>query len=533
MKNICYSIFILLTQSILFSDIIISELCDPYYNYTAERYIEIYNTGNNAVDLTNWKIKAIGNSVVIFTWELSGIIQAGEALTAGANSLNVIHNFSSAEWAGSNSTWNGSVGDGAALYNGETLIDNASSHGAFANQSTIRNTNIGFATTTFNSAEWTSFAVDYAGQGNSTPSFHNCTYPQETLSKMTVHFIDIGQGDATLIQNAGKNYLIDSGRLRSDKKLLNYLRSINVDTLQACLMTHPDYDHMGAFEGLIDSNIVINRFVMNRDTTTSAAFANLLLSLHTNNISIDTVETNIDLGWNFYTQVLSPDYVNNDFNDVNENSIVFKAQYGDISFLFTGDSEIENNTYLMANYLLDIDVLKVSHHGAINGTNDLFLEATTPEVSVISAGNNSYGHPDEIVLNMLDSIGSQVFCTADDYNTWFNEVETPEDPVNGSDDISVDDDIILETDGITIWVNGVAVYPQGVPANLTITSATASEVNLSWNAVTGATIYNIYRSANPYSGFVKIGESPTLTYTDNTISGGNKYFYYITANISK
>jgi competence protein ComEC len=532
MKNIYLSIIILLAQSILYSDIIISELCDPYYDYRADRYIEIYNTGNNEVDLTNWSIKAIGNSIEIFTWQLSGFIQAGEALTAGANSLDLIHNFSSDGWVDSNSTWNGNVGDGAALYNGTTLIDNASTHGNFENKSTIRNINIGLATTTFNSAEWTSFAVDYAGAGNSTPSYHNCDYPQETLSKMTIHFIDIGQGDATLIQNEGKNYLIDSGRYRSDRKLLNYLRSINVDTLDACLMTHPDFDHIGAFEGLIDSNIVINRFVMNRDTTTSAAFANLLLSLHGNNIPIDTVETNSDLGWNFYTEVLSPNYGNN-FNDVNENSIVFKAQYGNISFLFTGDSELQNNDYLMANYLLDIDVLKVSHHGAVNGTTDLFLDATTPVVSFISAGNNSFGHPAESVLDMLDSIGSSVFCTADDYNTWFNEVETPEDPVNGSDDTSVDDDIILETDGITIWVNGQVVYPQGVPTNLTVTSVTATEVNLSWNAVTGATIYNVYRSENPYSGFVKIGYTDTLTYTDNTISAGNKYFYYITAVNSK
>lgn len=531
-KNIYYSIIILLAQSILFSDIIISELCDPYYDYRAERYIEIYNTGENEVDLTNWSIKAIGNTNVIFTWELSGFIQSGEALTAGTSSLNVIHDFSSDGWVASNTTWNGTVGDGAVLYNGVTLVDDASTHGNFENKSTIRNANIGLATTTFNSDEWTVFAVDYSGEGNSTPSYHDCNYPQETSGNMKIHFIDIGQGDATLIQNDGKNYLIDSGRLRSDKKLLNYLRSKNVDTLQTCLMTHPDYDHIGAFEGLIDSNIVINRFVMNRDTTESASFANLLLSLHTNNIPIDTVESNIDLGWNFYTEVLSPDYANN-FNDLNENSIVFKAQYGNISFLFTGDSEIENNAYLIDNYDIDIDVLKVSHHGADNGTNDLFLDATTPLVSFISAGNNSYGHPDEIVLNMLDSIGSQVFSTADDYDTWFYEEETPEDPLNGSDDISVDDDIILETDGNTIWVNGEVVYSLGIPMNLITTSVTASEVKLSWNAVTGATLFNVYRSTDPYSGFVKIGESTTLTYSDSTISAENKYFYYITAVSSK
>lgn len=73
----------------------------------------------------------------------------------------------------------------------------------------------------------------------------------------------------------------------------------------------------------------------------------------------------------------------------------------------------------------------------------------------------------------------------------------------------------------------------GAPANLVTTSVTATEANLSWNAVSGATVYNIYRSTDPYSGFAKIGSSATLNYKDTNVSAGNKYFYYVTADNSK
>jgi len=103
-------------------------------------------------------------------------------------------------------------------------------------------------------------------------------------------------------------------------------------------------------------------------------------------------------------------------------------------------------------YDIDVEVLKVSHHGAINGTNEAFLDEVTPVVSVISSGNNSYGHPDSVVVGLLEDSGSLIYSTADDWNTWWINGSA------GSDDVSLDDDVVVETDGNSIWVDSVLVW---------------------------------------------------------------------------
>ncbi|MGC9366468.1 MAG: MBL fold metallo-hydrolase [bacterium] len=268
------------------------------------------------------------------------------------------------------------------------------------------------------------------------------------VNNLKVHFIDIGQGDACLIETGQSYYLVDAGVDRSDDKLLNYLNSVGVDTIDAGLMTHPDYDHYGEFQDLIESGVVLLRFVRNKDHKDNITFLNLLATLANYQIPVDTVDYTDSLNWGLETQILSPNY-NNGFGGYNNNSIVFTVNYGQIKFLFTGDSETENNNYLINNYNMDIDVLKVSHHGSTNGTDLNFISSTTPLISVVSSGINNYGHPSHDVISLLRIGGSLVYSTADDCSTWVG---------NGSSDYSVDDDVVVETDGVRIWVNGVLVY---------------------------------------------------------------------------
>lgn len=258
-----------------------------------------------------------------------------------------------------------------------------------------------------------------------------------------LHIIDIMQGDAILIQYEGDNYLIDSGKNRSDNKLLTYLQQNGVETIQACLLTHPDYDHLGEFEDLIESELFqVDKFIKNQDTATTVSYLSLMDYLDTYEIPIQIVDYQSDLNWSIQTDVLSPNYENG-FNDANDNSIVIKIILGEISILLMGDSEEDNNNYLLNYYNLDIDILKVSHHGAVNGTNQAFIDEATPAISILSSGNNGYGHPAISVTQMLLAAGSFVFSTADDYLTH----------TNGSDDVTVDDDIVVETDGSSVWVN--------------------------------------------------------------------------------
>lgn len=269
---------------------------------------------------------------------------------------------------------------------------------------------------------------------------------------LKLHFIDVRQGDAILIQYEGENYLVDSGKNLSSDKLITYLDSIGVTILNCCLITHPDFDHYGEFEDLIESGIfIINRFIVNKDTSTNVTYQSLMDLLLTENIPVDSVDYQDELEWTVDADILSPDYENG-FSGNNDNSIVIKMSLGEIDFLLTGDSCEDNNQYLMNNYDLDVEVLKVSHHGGIDGTSEAFLAHTTPILSIISSGNNSYGHPSPEVIGLLQDAGSEIYSTADDWNTWWINGG------NGSNDESLDDDIFVETDGISIWVNGQLVW---------------------------------------------------------------------------
>jgi beta-lactamase superfamily II metal-dependent hydrolase len=269
---------------------------------------------------------------------------------------------------------------------------------------------------------------------------------------LKVHFIDVKQGDAILIQYEGENYIIDSGKNLSSNKLINYVDSVGVTTLNACLITHPDFDHYGEFEDLIESGLFnIERFIRNKNISTNVSYIRLMNLLQTENIPVDSVDHENDLNWSMSTDILSPNY-DNGFSGTNNNSIVIKMSLGEIDFLFTGDSVEDNNQYLLDTYDLDIEVLKVSHHGGIDGTSEAFLAEVTPIVSVISSGNNSYGHPSQTVIGLLEDIGTLIYSTADDWNTWWINGG------NGSDDISLDDDVLVETDGENIWVNNELVW---------------------------------------------------------------------------
>ncbi|MBU8870220.1 MAG: endonuclease [Gemmatimonadales bacterium] len=166
-KVFAHLIMTLLVLSVLVpvvqADILVSELCDPRYDYLTDRYIEIYNSGPTAVDLTGWKVVAVGNGVEIFTWNLSGSIAAGDALVAGDQTTVDVFpvDFPDEAWSNSNATWNGNINDGARLKNGSgVVIDDIVVPGSnFENDTMVRNENITSPSLSFNVAEWTSTPV--------------------------------------------------------------------------------------------------------------------------------------------------------------------------------------------------------------------------------------------------------------------------------------------------------------------------------------------------------------------------------------
>ncbi|MFZ1947052.1 MAG: endonuclease [bacterium] len=159
--------------------ILISEMCDPQLNYTTDRFVEIYNSGAEAVDLAGWSLVAMGNGGAIFTWSLLGSIASGEALVAGdATTVTGFPvDFPDEAWSTSNGLWNGKVGDGAKLLDSAgVLVDYAVVAGtAFENADYVRKYGIVLPNTTYTATEWTSTQVNLATDAS--PGSHSTTPP--------------------------------------------------------------------------------------------------------------------------------------------------------------------------------------------------------------------------------------------------------------------------------------------------------------------------------------------------------------------
>jgi endonuclease I len=162
------------------SAIFLSELCDPANNYMTDRFIEIYNPGPDAVDLTGWSVVAIANNVDVTTWTLSGTIAAGQAKVCG-NTTTVTGftvDFQNAQWGASGYyNWNGKAGDGAKiLAPGSTITDIVVATGTlFENSDMVRNSDITAPNTTYTPSEWTITAVTLATSAS--PGSHNGSTP--------------------------------------------------------------------------------------------------------------------------------------------------------------------------------------------------------------------------------------------------------------------------------------------------------------------------------------------------------------------
>ncbi len=161
------------------ANIIISEVCDPRLNYASDRFLEVYNTGDQAADLTGWRLVAVANNVDVFTWNLSGLIDAHQALVAGDATTVVAFPvaFADEAWSGANGNWNGKVGDGARLVDPSgTTVDLVVVAGtAFENADYVRNASVTAPSPVYVAAQWAATAVDLATQA--TPGTHNTGAP--------------------------------------------------------------------------------------------------------------------------------------------------------------------------------------------------------------------------------------------------------------------------------------------------------------------------------------------------------------------
>lgn len=228
-----------------------------------------------------------------------------------------------------------------------------------------------------------------------------------------VNFYDVGQGDSIFIQtHLGNQILIDGGPTDKAVNELGNDMPFFDRTIDLLILTHPHTDHVA---GLVDilRRFKVKKVVLPEVDSDVPAYDKFLELIEEKNIEkiygITGQRIYLDTATVFDIYYPSPGKL--DKKDLNDTSIVGKLSFGKTSFLFIGDAgfTVENN--ILPKYDLDVDVLKVGHHGSRFSTSLSLLAETTPEYSVISVGENTYGHPTQEVLDRLNSSGSQVFRT--------------------------------------------------------------------------------------------------------------------------
>lgn len=227
---------------------------------------------------------------------------------------------------------------------------------------------------------------------------------------LTVTWLDVGQGDAAVIQCGGQSMLIDGGKPEKSSYIYAWLQQHGLSYLDVIVATHVDADHIGGLSGALNYASVGTAYCP-ETTGTTETFQSFVkyLAKRDRSITVPTAGETFALG-GAQVQILGPLHSAEDSND---NSIVLKVSFGATSFLFTGDAErTEEQDLLNAGVNLQSTVLKVGHHGSDTSTSYPFLRAVAPQYAVISVGaGNSYGHPTEAVLSRLRDAGVTTFRT--------------------------------------------------------------------------------------------------------------------------
>lgn len=228
--------------------------------------------------------------------------------------------------------------------------------------------------------------------------------------ELEVHFIDVGQGDSTLIISDGATMLIDAGDDSKGTLIQNYLQKRGIQKLDYLILTHPDSDHIGGAPVIITKFEIDTVFVSNYKKD-NATYLKLIQALDDKRLKYSTPEvgSTYPLGGAEFT-ILAP---NKEYSDPNNASIALLIQNGENKWLFSGDAEENAEKDILSNDIdLQADVYKVGHHGSKTSTSEDFFKAVKPTYAVIScAEGNSYGHPHAQTMNSLRMNSVKVYRT--------------------------------------------------------------------------------------------------------------------------
>ncbi len=230
-------------------------------------------------------------------------------------------------------------------------------------------------------------------------------------NNLNIHYMDVGQADSILITLNGSAMLIDAGNNDDGRDVVDYLTSQNISKLDYVIGTHPHEDHIGGLDDVI-KGFKIEKLIMPKAQTNTKTFEDVLDAAKKKKLSVTTpkIGATYSLADAEFT-ILS--CRNDTPENLNLSSVVIRLVYGENSFIFCADAEIENeNDMLNSKYELKSNVIKLGHHGSSTSSSEKFLKAVDPGLAIISVGkDNDYGHPHSKIVKRLNRLGIKAYRT--------------------------------------------------------------------------------------------------------------------------
>ena len=230
------------------------------------------------------------------------------------------------------------------------------------------------------------------------------------MDGLYVHYIDVGQGDSELVCCNGEYMLIDAGEPDASDAVLEYLDALGIDRLDYLVCTHGHSDHCGGLDAVVESLGVETVFTSPYagDSPSYEIFTDAVYDAGLE-LTVPVLEESYRLGEASFSFIGPLE----DYDNLNDDSLVMRLEYGNTSFLFTGDMTSKAEKDLINDGAdLRCDVLKVGHHGSSGSSCYQFLYEAQPGIGVISCEKgNSYGHPHEETLSRLNDADVTVYRT--------------------------------------------------------------------------------------------------------------------------
>lgn len=234
------------------------------------------------------------------------------------------------------------------------------------------------------------------------------------VGEMFVDFVDVGQGDCTLIRTSDAVILIDAGEAGTADTVVSYLKEMGIKNIDCCIATHPHSDHIGALYRIFEEfsvDTVLLPDIPDELIPTTSTYEKFLDGLeNVKNIIPAGAGDNFDFG-SLNLDILGPV---KEYDDLNQMSLVSKVSFGNTSVMLTGDAETPAETDMLKKRNVDYsaDILKVGHHGSKTSTSEKWLKAVHPQFAVVSCGlDNDYGHPHKNIVNRLEDFGVEYYRT--------------------------------------------------------------------------------------------------------------------------